>query len=198
MGSGNARSADNSLAHRHLTHITRQNTVDDQKEQFAVSNAVRDLRDQAKILNDYAASAARTVLLGAASYYVGLLQSLYSAVNAASADYTDILNMKDSPGIGEALFEGALAGLKVVAPEVKAIKEAMETVGDSAEIATGAIAKVFDAATAHDPNSAAKMRITAARSFFSDLDTAKANLQRKFTEAMSAIDVWQFAPRDVC
>jgi hypothetical protein len=188
------RAATKSHGHRHTAHVKRLRAAEEWRIQFAL----RDLQAQTKSLNDNAASSARTALLASASHYAGLFTQLYSAVNAASADYTDLLHMKDRAEIGGALFEITLTALMLAVPELGAIKEAIkatvEVVKGAAELSK-AIGKVFDASKPDDPNAGAKLRISAARTFFSDLDKASQNIQGVFAEAMGVIDTWQFNPR---
>jgi hypothetical protein len=188
------RGAAKSIGHRKSLAVKRLSAA----EEWKIARAADQLMAQAKNLNDLAANQARTDLANSAAYYAGLFTSLYAAVNAASADYIDIMNMKDTPEIGEALFDGVLSVFKLFTPGTAAIAEALkaeiEAVENSAKIAKG-VGKVFEYAMGGDPNAAAKSRIAAARSFFGELDKASKRIQSLFADARSIIDTWQFSPQ---
>jgi hypothetical protein len=192
MGGGK-RATSKSQGHVHTAHVKRQRAV----EEWQVQLDIRDAREKAKKASDDAANRARTGLMVSASYYAGLFIHLYTAVNAASADYTDLLNMKDRPEITEVLLETTLAALKLFAPGAEAIKtafDAAEMIETAVKPAAGLV-KVFEAGQSGDPNHGAKMRIAAARGFFSELDKASDSIQATFAEAFSLVDSWQASPQ---
>lgn len=139
--------------------------------------------------------------IGIYMYHYGrLFTSLYAAVNAAAADYTDIINMKDPPSLGEVIFDSTLDAMTLFDPAIGAICKTMrgaiekaDTVKEKLEPVTAAAKGLFTPKQG-DPNASACLRMRETRRFFAQLDKAGASLEKAFARALKAIDDWDSHP----
>lgn len=150
---------------------------------------------------DQTAQIIRDRLNNTIGYYGRLFTSMYSAVNAASADYTGILNMKDLPELADGILDFALDGLTMINPELKCFKLAEKTVETikqgqeqikKAQEKAEAIKKLMTVAAANDPNKGEALRMAMVRRFFSKLDAAAERVGIVFAQAMGIVTNWQY------
>jgi len=203
IGKRGARMPATAVAKSRGSELSAQQKQEQMLKQLQADVAAQRAQAAAKTKNDLTAQRCRDELSSSIGFYGRLFTSLYTAVNAASADYTGILSMKDLPDLADGILEFALDGLTMINPELKCLKLATKTAemikGGQERVkqtkeAAEAIKKLMSVVSPNDPNKGEALRMAMVRRFMSKLDGAAEQVGIVFAQAMTDITNWQYNP----